>query len=39
VHEYFGVSLPVVWRTAKEELPPLVPLLREALEKGDAPEP
>jgi len=32
IHEYSGVSLPVVWRTVKKDLPPLVALLREMLE-------
>jgi uncharacterized protein with HEPN domain len=31
-HEYFGVSLPIIWRTLKEDLPPLVPQLRQVLQ-------
>lgn len=31
VHEYFGVSLDILWETAKVDLPPLVPLLRSLL--------
>lgn len=31
VHEYFGVSLPIVWRTVTHDLPPLVPVLRRVL--------
>lgn len=30
-HEYFGVSLPIIWQTIKADLPPLVPLLRDIL--------
>ena len=33
IHEYSGVSVPIVWRTIKEDLPPLVPVLREVLEE------
>jgi len=32
IHEYSGVSVPTVWRTIKDDLPPLVPVLREVLE-------
>lgn len=35
IHEYSGVSVPIVWRTIREDLPPLVPLLREILEGED----
>lgn len=35
VHEYFGVSLPIVWRTVTHELPPLVPVLRRILSTGE----
>ncbi len=31
VHEYFGVSVPILWQTLREDLPPLVPLLRDIL--------
>ena len=27
VHEYFGISLSIIWRTVKEDIPPLIPLL------------
>jgi uncharacterized protein with HEPN domain len=39
IHEYFGVSLPIVWHTVKVDLPPLAPLLREILgaEKDELP--
>ncbi len=32
VHEYFGVSLPIVWQTIQNDLPPLVPNLKALLE-------
>jgi uncharacterized protein with HEPN domain len=35
IHEYFGVSPEILWSTAKEDLPPLVGLLRALLE-GDS---
>ncbi len=31
VHEYFGVSLPILWNTVTSNLPPLIPLLEEVL--------
>lgn len=31
IHEYFGVNLKVVWKAAKEELPPLKQLIRKIL--------
>ena len=31
-HEYFGVNSKVVWRTLKEDLPPMIPALRKMLE-------
>ena len=33
VHEYASVSIPIVWQTAKRNLPPLVRMLQEILEK------
>lgn len=33
VHEYFGVSLPILWQTVKQNLPPLVKLLKAILEQ------
>ncbi len=33
IHEYFGVNLEVLWKTIKEELPPLKPLVEEVLKK------
>lgn len=35
-HEYFGVNLKTLWKTAKEELPPLRPLIQEMLESLNA---
>lgn len=35
IHEYFGVNLKVLWRTIKEDLPPLEPLVEEVLRKMD----
>jgi uncharacterized protein with HEPN domain len=31
IHEYFGVSLRILWETIEPNLPPLVPLLEEIL--------
>jgi len=31
IHDYFGVDLEVLWRTANENLPPLEPLLLQLL--------
>lgn len=31
VHEYFGVSVPLLWRTVRVNLPPLVPDLERIL--------
>ena len=31
VHEYFGVDLKRVWKTVKEEIPPLKPLFEKML--------
>ncbi|MBX3015550.1 MAG: DUF86 domain-containing protein [Caldilineaceae bacterium] len=31
IHEYFGVNLKVVWRTAQEEIPALLPLVNQML--------
>jgi len=32
IHEYFGVNLKVLWKTIKEDLPMLKPLIEEMLE-------
>ena len=31
IHEYFGVELSLVWKTVKEEMPPLKPLFEKML--------
>jgi len=31
VHEYFGVDPAIIWRTIREDLPPLVPQLESLL--------
>ena len=33
-HEYFGVSLPIIWQTIKDDLPPLVNPLKEVLKSN-----
>lgn len=35
VHEYFGVSLSILWETATQDLPPLVPRLEGLLFGGE----
>ncbi|MEN3010482.1 MAG: DUF86 domain-containing protein [Candidatus Bipolaricaulaceae bacterium] len=32
IHEYHGVDLAMVWKTATEDIPPLVPLLERVLQ-------
>jgi uncharacterized protein with HEPN domain len=32
-HEYFGVNLKVVWRTVREDLPPLIQVLRKVIKR------
>ena len=32
IHEYFGISLEILWDTAQKDLPPLVDPLRQLLE-------
>lgn len=36
IHEYFGVSRVILWQTIIENLPPLPPLLLEALSESQA---
>ncbi|MBM9603181.1 DUF86 domain-containing protein [Desulfopila inferna] len=38
IHDYAGVSLEVVWRTVKEDIPSLRPMLIAVLEKMQAEE-
>ena len=33
VHEYASINVAIVWQTVRRNLPPLVPMLREILEK------
>jgi uncharacterized protein with HEPN domain len=33
IHEYSSVSVPIVWQTVKRNLPPLIPMLEEILER------
>ena len=33
IHEYFGIDLETVWKTVKEDIPELKPLLRQVLGK------
>ncbi len=33
IHEYFRVSLPILWHTVTQNLTPLPPLLRDLLER------
>ncbi len=33
IHEYSEISLPVIWDTIKVDLPPLVPMLQDILER------
>ena len=35
IHEYFGVNVEVLWKTIKEDLPPLKLLIEEVLQKMD----
>jgi len=35
VHAYFDINLNVIWKTATEEIPKLLPLLRTALNDDD----
>ena len=32
IHEYFGIDLEVIWKTIKEEIPPLKPLIQNIFE-------
>jgi len=32
VHEYFGVSVTILWETVEHDLPPLIPVLESYLE-------
>ena len=32
IHEYFGVDIEILWKTIKEDIPPIEPLVRKVLE-------
>lgn len=34
IHDYPDMTLPVIWHTVTQELPPLLPLLRKILERA-----
>ena len=34
-HEYFGVNIEILWKTAKNRLPTLKPLVKELLERHE----
>ena len=36
IHHYFGVDLQVVWKTANEEVPGLIPQLQNVLDAEKA---
>ena len=33
IHEYFGIDVEILWKTIKEDLPPLKPLIEEVLKR------
>ena len=35
VHEYFGVSVPIIWDTVARDLPPLIPAFRRLLDEPE----
>jgi uncharacterized protein with HEPN domain len=35
VHGYFAIDLPIVWKTAKTDVPSLKPLIEEILEETE----
>jgi len=36
IHEYFGVNYQVLWKTAKEDIPPVQPLIAKVLKEESA---
>ncbi|MBI4676485.1 MAG: DUF86 domain-containing protein [Elusimicrobia bacterium] len=32
-HEYFGIDLGILWKVVKEDLPPLLPMIRRVLKE------
>jgi uncharacterized protein with HEPN domain len=39
IHQYFGVSVPILWQTARADLPPLVPVFEQMLMDAEPAEP
>jgi uncharacterized protein with HEPN domain len=37
VHAYFDINLDILWQTVARDLPTLVPLLEQALDRGEQP--
>lgn len=33
IHEYFGIDMEILWKAAKDELPPLKPLIQKMLKE------
>lgn len=33
IHEYFGIDVEILWKVAKDELPPLKPLIQKMLKE------
>jgi len=31
IHEYFGVDVKILWKTIREDIPPLKPLIQKVL--------
>lgn len=31
IHEYFGIDIEILWKVAKEDIPPLKPLIEDVL--------
>ena len=32
IHDYFGVNLEVIWKTVTEDMPKLIPLIKQVIE-------
>jgi uncharacterized protein with HEPN domain len=37
IHHYFGVDLKVVWKTVEEDVPSLIPIIRDVIVEEEAP--
>ena len=37
IHEYFGVNYQVLWKTAKEDIPPVQALIKKVLREESSP--